>query len=82
MTMSAPNYMFYAPYVKDTDYWREALEPVSVRFASGFRSLRRCHLLIGETEKAKIVADSSDLLRELCSYRKYLCLDAGSREPY
>jgi hypothetical protein len=33
MTMTAPNYMFYAPYVKDTaDYWREALEPVSVRF--------------------------------------------------
>jgi len=36
-------------------------------------------LLVGETEKAKIVLDSKDLLAELCSYRDYLCTTAATR---
>ena len=39
-------------------------------------------LLVGETEKAKTLAESGDLLNELCSYRKHLCLNAGSSEHH
>ena len=30
--------------------------------------------LVGETEKAKIVADEKSLLDDLCAYRDVLCL--------
>lgn len=82
MTMSAPHYMFYAPYVKDTDIGGKPLSPYPFILPQGPGAHDVVILLIGETEKAKIVADSGDLLSELCSYRKYLCLDAESREPH
>jgi hypothetical protein len=36
-------------------------------------------LLVGETEKAKILVDSKDMLAQLCSYRDYLCTTAATR---
>jgi hypothetical protein len=54
---------------------------VAVFLLSSFCCLAQI-LLVGETEKAKILADSSDLLNQLCSYRKYLCLNGGSPEHH
>ena len=31
--------------------------------------------MIGETEKAKILADEKELIDALCAYRDVLCLD-------
>jgi hypothetical protein len=36
-------------------------------------------LLVGETEKAAILAESKELLADLCSYRNYLCTTAATR---
>jgi len=36
-------------------------------------------MLVGETEKAKILLESKDLLAELCSYREYLCTTEATR---
>jgi hypothetical protein len=30
-------------------------------------------MLVGESEKAKILSESKDLVTELCSYRDFLC---------
>ena len=80
MTMSAPHYMFYAPNVKDADIGGKPSSQYPFILPQGPGLHDVIILLVGETEKAKIVADSRDLLNELCSYRKYLCLNAGSRE--
>jgi hypothetical protein len=36
-------------------------------------------LLAGEAEKTKIIADSKDLLTDLCSFRDYLCSTAATQ---
>jgi hypothetical protein len=36
-------------------------------------------MLVGEAEKAKILADSKDLLDGLCSYRDFLCTTAATK---
>ncbi len=36
--------------------------------------------LVGEAEKAKILADSKQLLADLCSYRSYMCTTADTRK--
>ena len=36
-------------------------------------------ILVGETEKAKILQDSKDLLDELCSYRNFMCTTAATK---
>ena len=36
-------------------------------------------LLVGETEKAKILLESKDLLTDLCSYRDFLCTTEATR---
>jgi hypothetical protein len=78
ITMQAPHYMFYAPNVKDADIGGKPFSPYPFILQQGPGPHDVIILLVGETEKAKILADSVDLVKELCSYRKYLCLDAES----
>jgi hypothetical protein len=82
MTMALPHYMFYAPNVKNTDIGGKPGSRYPFVLPQGPGPHDVIVLLVGETEKAKILADSGDLLSELCSYRKYLCLDMGSHEQH
>jgi hypothetical protein len=77
MTMPLPHYMFYAPKVKNTDIGGkpDSQYPFVLPLGPGPHDV--IILLVGQTEKAKIFAESADLLNELCTYRKYLCLNAG-----
>jgi hypothetical protein len=78
VSFSGPHYMFYAPNVKDADIGGEPFSPYPFVLPQGPGSHDVIILLLGQAEKEKILADSSDLLRELCTYRKYLCLNTGS----
>jgi len=76
VTFSGPHYMFYAPNVKDTDIGGKPFSQYPFVLSQGPGAHDVIILLVGETEKATILADSADLVKELCSYRKYLCLNA------
>jgi hypothetical protein len=78
VTFSGPHYMFYAPNVKDADIGGKPFSPFPFVLTQGPGAHDVIILLVGETEKAKILAESGDLLNELCTYRKYLCLNTGS----
>jgi hypothetical protein len=82
VTFSGPHYMFYAPNVKDADIGGKPLSQYPFILPQGPGPHDVIILLVGETEKAKILADSGDLLKELCSYRKFLCLNTGSPEHH
>jgi len=82
MTMALPHYMFYAPNVKNADIGGKPGSPYPSILPQGPGPHDVIVLLVGETEKAKILSDSRDLLNELCSYRKYLCLNTGSPEHH
>jgi len=77
VTMSMPHYMFCAPNVKDADIGGKPLSqyPFALPQRPGPHDV--IILLVGQAEKTKILADSADLLSELCSYRKFLCLDSA-----
>jgi hypothetical protein len=80
VTMNMPHYMFYAPNVKDTDIGGNGFSkqyPFILSMSPGRDDY--IIMLVGETEKAKILSDSKDLLEELCSYRDYLCTTAATR---
>lgn len=78
VTMSIPHYMFYAPNVKNADIGGKPLSPYPFVLPQGPGPHDVIVLLVGEAEKAKILADSTDLLHELCAYRKFLCLDSAN----
>jgi hypothetical protein len=82
VTFSGLHYMFYAPNVKDAIIGGKPFSPYPFILPQGPGSHDVIILLVGGTEKAKILADSSDLLKELCTYRKYLCLNTGSNEHH
>ena len=80
VTMNMPHYMFYAPNVKDTDIGGNGFSkqyPFILNMSAGRDDY--IILLAGETEKAKILLDSKDLLADLCSYRDYLCTTEATR---
>jgi hypothetical protein len=70
--------MFYAPNVKNEDIGGKPFSPYPFLLQQSPGPHDVIILSVGETEKAKILADSRDLLSKLCSYRKYLCLNALS----
>jgi hypothetical protein len=80
VTMNMPHYMFYAPNVKDADIGGNGFSP-QYPFMLSMSPGRDDYIvmLVGETEKAKILLDSKDLLAELCTYRDYLCTTAATR---
>lgn len=79
-TMPMPHLMFYAPNVKNEDIG--ALPDLAVHASLLYPFIDRQGIaeqsymiqLIGEAEKAKILADEKPLLDELCAYRDVLCL--------
>ena len=78
VTMSMPHYMFYAPNVKDADIGGKPLSQYPFALPQGPGPHDVIILLVGQAEKTKILADSADLLNELCSYRKFLCLASAN----
>lgn len=80
MTMVLPHYMFYAPNVKNADVGGKPGSPYPFILPQGPGPHDVIILLVGQTEKAAILSESKDLLDELCSYRKYLCIDPESRQ--
>jgi hypothetical protein len=79
-TMNMPHSMFYAPNVKDADIGGNGFSrqyPFILNMNQGRDDY--IILLVGETEKAKILVDSKDMLGQLCSYRDYLCTTAATR---
>jgi hypothetical protein len=80
VTMNMPHYMFYAPNVTDRDIGGNGFSqqyPFMLRMGPGRDDV--IIMLVGETEKAKILQESKDLLAQLCSYRSYLCTTAATR---
>jgi len=79
VTMNMPHYMFYAPNVKDADIGGKPFSeyPFMLSMYPGRDDV--IILFAGETEKAKIMVDSKDLLIKLCSYRSYLCTTETTR---
>jgi hypothetical protein len=80
VTMNMPHYMFYAPNLKDADIGGNGFSK-QYPFVLGMSQGRDDYiiLLVGEAEKAKIIADSKDLLKDLCAYRDYLCTTETTR---
>lgn len=79
-TMAMPHLMFYAPYITNEDIG--AVPDLSVQssllnpFIDKQGNAEQSYViqLIGEAEKAKILADEKALVDELCAYREILCL--------
>jgi hypothetical protein len=78
-TMNMPHYMFYAPNVKNEDIGGKPFSqyPFVLSMSPGRDDV--IILFAGETEKAKILSESKELLNELCSYRDFLCTNEKSR---
>jgi len=80
VTMNMPHYMFYAPHLKDTDIGANGFSQQYPFVLSMFPGRDDyIVLLVGKTEKEKILQNSKDLLAQLCSFRDYLCTTAATR---
>jgi hypothetical protein len=81
-TMAMPHLMFYAPHATNEDIG--ALPDLAERASLVYPFIDRqgngeqtyMIQLIGEAEKAKIMADEKALVDDLCAYRDVLCLPA------
>jgi hypothetical protein len=79
-TMAMPHLMFYAPGITDEDIGAvpNLSDPSSLLYPfidrQGNAEQSYMIQLVGEAEKAKILADEKDLLHDLCAYRDVLCL--------
>jgi hypothetical protein len=78
ITMSMPHVMYYAPNLTDSDIGpTPAPSPFPFIFEHGPQGYMI--QLLGEKEKADILASETDLLKRLCGYRSFLCIDAPSQ---
>jgi len=79
-TMNMPHYMFYAPNLKDSDIGGNGFSKV-YPFILSMNTGRDDYIivLVGESEKNKIIEQSKDLLADLCSYSDYLCATDATR---
>jgi hypothetical protein len=84
-TLSMPHLMPYAPGVTNEDIGAapNLADHASLHwpFIDRQGNAEQSYLihLLGETERARILADENSLLTELCAYRDVLCLGAGRR---
>jgi len=87
MTMNMPHYMFYAPYVTNTDIGNipdgQADGPVVINPGATWLGQRKgpygfIILPAGATERAKINSENKDLLKRLADYKSYFKLQAGN----
>jgi hypothetical protein len=81
LTMKMPHYMFYAPYMTNTDIGNipngEADGPMLVHPESLFLGEKKApygYIIVpaGEKERATIIAENKDLLKRLGDYRAFL----------
>ncbi|GGB19367.1 hypothetical protein GCM10011511_48840 [Puia dinghuensis] len=85
MTMQMPHYMFYAPYVTDSDVGTDPNSPAgpwlvnSGNTVLGERKGPEGYFIVpaNEAVTAKIEADGKSLLKRLADYSPYFKLDAG-----
>ncbi len=75
-TMPMPHLMFYAPNLTNEDIGAVPNSSLLYPFVfkEGIAEQSYMIQLIGEAEKAKIIADEKTLLDDLCTYRDFLCL--------
>lgn len=71
-TMVGPHYMFYAPNVTDADIGGQPGGDGPFMLSNGPHGL--IFVSAGAAKKQEILAQSHDLLAELCAYRRELCL--------
>jgi hypothetical protein len=80
VTMSMPHYMFYAPYLTNTDIGNipdgQADGPVAINAGDFFLGAGKgpygyIIVPVGKTEKAKIIAADKDLMDRLIAYKSY-----------
>lgn len=80
-TMAMPHLMFYAPGITNADIAArpDLADAASLQwpFVDRQGNAEQSYFIqmIGETEKAKILADGKQLLDDLCSWSHVLCLD-------
>ena len=85
MTMNMPHYMFYAPYITDSDVGLDPKSPKgpwlinSGNAVLGDRKGPEGYFIMpaDEAATAKILADGKDLLKRLATYSPYFKVDAG-----
>jgi hypothetical protein len=76
-TMNMPHYMFYAPNLSSVDFGGgKTFGPYPYLANPGPHAYMILH--VGAAEKAEINREHQDLLREICNYRNYYCLDEKS----
>jgi hypothetical protein len=84
VTMSMPHYMFYAPYLTNTDIGNipdgQADGPVVINAGAMFLGAGKSPygyiiLPVGKTEKAKIIADNKELMDRLAAYKPYFKIE-------
>jgi hypothetical protein len=81
-TMAMPHLMFYAPHARNEDIGAkpDLTDPTSLRYPfvdrQGNGEQSYFIQMMGETEKAGILAAEKELVAALCDYREVLCLDA------
>jgi hypothetical protein len=75
-TMPMPHLMFYAPNLTNQDIGVVPHSSLSDPFVFKEGIAEQSYIIhvIGEAEKARIVADEKTLLNDLCGYRDVLCL--------
>ena len=75
-TAVAPHFMFYAPNVTDADIGGRQRTDGPFMLSTGVHGL--IFLGAGASRTAEIVAQSRDLLADLCAYRSVLCVEKVS----
>jgi hypothetical protein len=87
MTMNMPHYMFYAPYLTNTDIGNipdgRADGPVVINPGAMWLGEKKSPygfiiLPAGATEKAKIISENKGLLKRLADYKPYFKIEPGS----
>jgi len=80
-TMNMPHYMFYAPNLTNKDIGGG---PVMGQYPYLINPGPHAYIIVnvGETEKAQINREERDLLKEVCSYRSYFCIDEASTKGH
>ena len=81
VTMNMPHYMIYAPNLKDADIGGNGFSKQHP-FVLSMNTGRDDYIimLVGESEKAKILDESKDLLAQLCSYHASLCTTEATKK--
>ncbi|HEY0660024.1 MAG TPA: hypothetical protein VGD21_01675 [Lysobacter sp.] len=86
-TMAMPHLMFYAPGVSNEDIGAmpDLADPATLRYPfidrQGIDEQSYVIQLVGDAEKARILADEKTLLDDLCAHRDVLCVP-GTAHPH